>query len=207
MWLCVQAYDIQVADTKLTQNITQTFSQLVNSTIDWGANITFVNLPAELNQRSGAQYTIASDGTLDAFNPFLGPWFNGTVSLNNGSSSPSSDVIQAICNATSTDLDVWIKYIALSVTNALRVFTPASNDMYNGTGYQTGSSSTLATAGSPVQAWKGSPPAPLLLDVDLDIRRSADGRMDTSNGLQESVGKTKVVMKSDQNGNWAFKAA
>lgn len=144
MWLCVQAYDIQVADTKLTQNITQTFSQLVNSTIDWGANITFVNLPAELNQRSGAQYTIASDGTLDAFNPFLGPWFNGTVSLNNGSSSPSSDVIQAICNATSTDLDVWIKYIALSVTNALRVFTPASNDMYNGTGYQTGSSSTLA---------------------------------------------------------------
>ena len=232
MWICVQSYDINVTNTQQTQFV-QNFSQVVNSSQitalgAYWTNYTFLGLPANMNPRPDAQYTV-DIFALTSFQDFLPPLFNGSIYFHFDSWSPASDIIQAIWNATLSDLDMWMKNVALSMTNALRAFDPASNDMYNGTGYQLGVQvrwwwiilpaalvvssfitlivTIIKTARSPVQAWKGSPLALLLLDVDLDIRRSADGRMDTFNGLQDSVGKTKVMMKSVQNGNWAFKAA
>ena len=153
------------------------------------------------------------------------------VTLFAESSAPSSDFTLAIWNATSTDPDASMKNVAHSMTNALRAFDPISNDLYsyNGTGYQPGvqvrwrriilpavlvMSSLLIlivtivkTARSPVQAWKGSPLALLLIDVDQDMRKRVEGRMDTSDGLKDSVSKTRVMMKSGHDGNWAFKTA
>ncbi|CAD6583014.1 MAG: hypothetical protein ASARMPREDX12_001151 [Alectoria sarmentosa] len=191
-------------------------------------NTTFLGLPANMNPKPDSQYTV-DFSALNSFRDFLSPLINGSVWFSLETYGPTSDIVQAVWNATSTDLDAWMKNIALSMTNARRVIEPASNDVYNGTGYQLGVQvrwrwiilpaalvvssliilivTIIKTARSPVQAWKGSPLALLLLDVDLDIRRSADGRMDIFNGLQDSVRKTKVMMKSDQNGNWAFKAA
>ena len=65
----------------------------------------------------------------------------------------------------------------------------------------------VKTARSPVQAWKGSPLALLFTDVDQDIRRRAEGRIDVYQSLEDSVGKIEVMMKNDEHGNWAFKAA
>ena len=240
MWFCVQAYDIKVTTTQQTQ-LSQNFSKVVGPSpeTDYGvfSNYTFLNLPAGMNQRYHSQFIVTSISA-SSYENFLKPLFNGTVHLESNNSDgtaltevepfPSSDIIEAIWNAK-PNLDVWIKNVALSLTNALRVFDPALDDLYNGTGHQLGFqvrwewiilpavlvlSSLLIlivtiakTARSPVQAWKGSPLALLFTDVDQDIRKRAEGRMDVYQGLEDSVGKIEVMMKNDEHGNWAFKAA
>lgn len=37
----------------------------------------------------------------------------------------------------------------------------------------------------------------LFMDVDQDVRNSVDGRMGTFQGLKDSVGNIRVMMKSD----------
>ena len=65
----------------------------------------------------------------------------------------------------------------------------------------------LRTARSPVEAWKGSPLVLLLMNVDENIRWRESGDMDRYNGIEESVVRTRVVLRTDQLGNWKFKAA
>ena len=229
MWFCVQAYDISITGSQQTQFM-RNFSQVGNSSNSvadqsYGANFTFLDLPAKMNPRPNSQYRV-DFMAYEAIGSFLYSSFDGNITHEMDSSMPSSDFILAVWNATSTDLDAWMKNVALSMTNALRAFNPISDDFYNGTGYQLGvqvrwrriilpaalvGSSFLIlmitmvkTARSPVQAWKGSPLALLSIDVDRDIRKGAQGRMDTFDGLKDSVGKTRVMMKSDHDGNWAF---
>ncbi len=234
MWFCVQAYDISITGSQQTQFM-QNFSQVVNSSqsivdVDQSdyANFTFLDLPARMNPSPNSQYRV-DFLAYAAIGSFLPSLFDGNVTLNAEGYYPSSDFTLAIWNATSTDLDAWMKNVALSVTNALRAFNPISDDFYNGTGYQLGVQvrwrwiilpaalvvssflilivTIVKTVRSPVQAWKGSPLALLFIDVDQDIRKGAQGRMDTFDGLKDSVGKTRVMIKSDHDGNWAFKTA
>ena len=228
MWFCVQAYDIIVFNTQQTQ-ISQNFSKVVEpSQLGLFSNFTFLDLPAEMDHRHDSQFNITL-GAVVAFKNFLNSTFSGNVSLNTESNTASSDVIQAVWNATTGDLDVWMKNVALSMTNALREFSRTPDDLYDGTGYQLGIQvrwewsilpavlvlssllilivTIVKTVRSPVQAWKGSPLALLFTDVDQDIRKRAEGRMDVHQGLEDSVGKVKVMMKNDKHGNWAFKAA
>ncbi len=232
MWFCVQAYDISITGSQQTQFM-QNFSQVVNSSLspdDTGlyGNYTFLDLPAKMNPSPNSQYRVdyLAYAAIDSFLPSL---FDGNVNINPGSYTPSSDFTLAVWNATSTDLDAWMKNVALSMTNALRAFNSISDDFYNGTGYYLGVQvrwrwtilpaalvvssflilivTIVKTARSPVQAWKGSPLALLFIDVDQDMRKGAQGRMDTFDGLKDSVGKTRVMIKSDHDGNWAFKTA
>ena len=149
MWFCVQAYDIKVTTTQQTQ-FTQNFSNVVGPSpeTDYGvfSNYTFLDLSAEMNKRDDAQFIVTSISA-SSYENFLKPIFNGTVYLNMVSETginqtvidtlPSSDIIEALWDAT-PDLDVWIKNVALSLTNALRAFNPALDDIYNGTGHQLG---------------------------------------------------------------------
>ena len=229
LWFCVQAYDTKVANTKQIQNITYSFSQILDGRIPQGSKITFLQLPAEMNSIHNNDYEVGTEDTLVAIDSFLSPLFNDTVILDERSSQPSSDAIQAIWNATSLDLDAWIKNIALSMTNALRAFDPTTDDFYNGQGLHLGvqvrwrwimlpaalvassliilAATIIKTARSPVQAWKGSPLVLLFTNLDQDLTNGAEGRMNTFSGLNDSVGRTKVMLKGDQKGNWTFKAA
>ena len=232
MWFCVQAYDINVTTTQQTQ-LSQNLSEFVKPIVGPGdpdpyTNFTFRDLPAEMEQRHDSQFNVTFISA-NAFTVLMRSVFFGEVILTSNGMNASNDLIQAIWNATTGDLDAWIKNVALSMTNALREFNPAPDDMYNGTGYQLGTQvrwrwiilpavlvlssllilivTIVKTARSPVQAWKGSPLALLFTDVDQDIRKGAEGRMEVYQGLEDSVGKIKVMMKNDENGNWAFKAA
>lgn len=62
------------------------------------------------------------------------------------------------------------------------------------------------SAKSPVQAWKTSPLALLLVDVDPNLRRRATGQMSHVNGIGKSVGKSRVVLRHDEEGGWGLKA-
>ena len=231
MWFCVQAYDISVTTTQQTQ-FSQNFSKVVRPGVEHHDPLffkfTFLDLPAEMNQTNSSQFGITAQSA-GTFKKFLGSTFSGDVFMDGTYTNPSTDVIQAIWNSTTGDLDIWIKNVALSMTNGLRAYDPAPDDIYNGTGYQLGVQvrwewiilpavlvlssllilivTIVKTAGSPVQAWKGSPLALLFTDVDQDIRKRAEGRMDVYQGLDDSVGNVKVMMKNDEHGNWAFKVA
>ena len=105
----------------------------------------------------------------------------------------------------------------------------AQDAFYNGTGYQLGYdvrwpwvvlptvlvvssvvilvATIIKTANSPVGGWKGSPLALLFMEVDPQLEKDAVGQLDVYNGISRSVGKTKVVLESDQKGEWCLKKA
>ena len=228
--MCTKAFEAQTSNTFQSSGAVRNFSQVVNSSTNVGfddtTNFTFVDLPEYMNPISHANYTVGMMAT-KAFQSYLQPLFNGNITLDETSTSPSSDAVQAIWNA-SADLDSWIKNVADSMSNAVRTTTPATSDIYNGTGYQLGIrvrwlwiilpavlvvsslmiliAAIIKTERNPVYAWKGSPLVLLFMDVDRDIRKRANGRMDTFNGIAKSVGETRVAMNSDKVGDWVFKA-
>ena len=148
--------------------------------------------------------------------------FNGSMLYYPVDQIPSSGYMEGIWD-TSADLDGWIHNLASSMINVIRTYNQSPDDLYKGTGYQLGIEvnwpwialpavlvvsslvtlviTILRTARSPVEAWKGSPLVLLLMNVDENIRWRASGDMDRHNGI------TRVVLRTDQSGNWKFKAA
>lgn len=120
-------------------------------------------------------------------------------------------------------LDVLVKNIALSMTNVFRSAEPAQNVIYNGT------ASTLSVAikwkwltlpiilvaaslvlslvnivrtyMSGIGAYKGSPLALLVCDVDPQIKAIARNKVDVPNGLIRSIGNWKAYLAIDENGD------
>lgn len=233
--ICVQAYDAEMlpyglaGSTGYSEGATHSFSQVLDSMssqdLNPTVNYTFAGLPREMRPRQEATYTVNAVSML-AFEPWSDYFFTGTIWLNLHSQIPSNDMVRAIQNATA-NLDGWIKNLAASMSNVVRTSNPSTDDMYNGTAYMSVIQvkwlwislpaalvvSSLAllvitivrTNKSSVHAWKGSPMALLFMNVDHDIKESALNQMDTYNGIQKSVGKTRVVLDNDHRGNWTFR--
>ena len=129
----------------------------------------------------------------------------------------------------SADIDGWIHNLASSMSNVIRTYNQFPDDLYKGTDYELGIEvnwpwialpavlvvsslvtlviTILGTAKSPVEAWKVSPLVLLLMNVDENIRWRASGDMDRHNNIEESVVRTRVVLRTDHSGNSNFKAA
>jgi hypothetical protein len=237
MWMCVQAYKVSTRSNRQSQTIVQTISSLnatlqtfssINATRSYEEyyNYTFPSLPAEMNAMPDKNFTVAFWGaetyssTLDTFNG------TGTMSF---SSTVESDPIDAIWRASS-NLDPWIKRLALSMTNALRNGSAAPSDpFYDGTGYQLGVSVRwqwitlpaalvlssvlflvmvmVQTAKSPVAAWKGSPLAILFFDVEQEMRRNVVGQTDKYMGIENAVGNVRVRLEGQPGDIRTFKTA
>lgn len=239
MWMCVQAYNVSMTTSRQSQVTTQNFSRVVTGSLNTEAegatsNITFAGLPTDMNPAPDAtNYSVEYLASL-ALQDFTENLFNGTVFLNLESVLPSSDVVQAIWNATGSvaDLDSWIKNLAGSLTNVIRSsnveLSDGSNLYYRGTAYHLGYevrwvwitlpaillvmsalilfTIMIQTATSPVQAWKASPLTLLFMDVDFNLRRKADGQMGHVNGISKSVGESRVILRQDEDKNWRLKA-
>lgn len=161
-----------------------------------------------------------------ALNEYLLPFFNGSIFLNLESQLPTSDSVQALWNG-SADLDSWIKNLGTSMTNVVRANSPSSDPLYNGQAYQLGVNIRwewlalpiamvalsllflviiiFETHNSPVAAWKGSPLALLFFDVDPETKGKISGQTHRFKGIERSVGRTKVVLKTGPGGKWMFK--
>ena len=232
LWMCVQALNTTTSSTRQTQLSIQDFASVINSTqFDDGSsgsdNIAFMPLPPSMSPRAQATYNLSVFSTM-YLGEYLSQMINGTVFLDQVSSSPSSDMTQAIWNASS-DLDSWIKNLALSMTNFIRTDNPQPDNMYNGVAFQLGYQvrwewiilpatlvltsalilivTMIQTSRSPVRAWKGSPLILLFMNLDVDDRNQAVGRMDTFEGLQDLVGKRRVLMGTDTAGGRVLKVA
>jgi hypothetical protein len=237
MWMCIQAYNVSTRSNRQSQTIVQTISS-INTTLQTFSsanarisyedyyNYTFPKLSAEMNAMPNTNFTVAFWGaetyrtTLDIFNG------TGTMDF---SSVIQSDPIDAIWRASS-NLDPWIKRLALSMTNALRSGSAApSHSFYDGTGYQLGVSIRwqwitlpaalvllsiiflvvvmVQTARSPVAAWKGSPLAILFFDVEQEMRWNVIGQMDKYMGIENAVGNVRVRLEGRPGDIRTFKAA
>ena len=133
-----------------TQGILQTFSQASNPfapLANLGSNITFSQLPKEMNQDHNFTYSV-SGVAYNTLAEYIPTHFNGTVQLNRDARKYSSEFIQAIWYM-SEDLEAWIENLALSMTEVVRSGTASygigtdlpsteSNSFYNGTGYGLG---------------------------------------------------------------------
>lgn len=242
LWMCVQAFETNMLNSNQTQIVTEEFpsiddSHAWNFTDVMDNGYTFLDIPSTMNPRSNAKYKVDFDART-SLHAYLEPMFNGSVYLNDESTLPSSDVIDAMFSQA-RNLDEWMKNVATSMTNAIRSektnqiqlgFTKGEQDeVYKGIGFQLGYevrwpwivvpaalvawslmicvATIFRTAISPIRAWKGSPLAILFMDVDPKMRKDAAGQMDVCNGLVKSVGKTKVVMEADCEGNWSLKRA
>jgi hypothetical protein len=179
-----------------------------------------------MNVMPNMNFTVAYWGA-ETYSYTLGI-FNGTGTMD-FSSIIQSDPIDAVWRASS-DLDPWIKRLALSMTNAFRTSSAApSHPFYDGTSYQLGVSIRwqwitlpaalvllsvlflvvvmVQTARSPVAAWKGSPLATLFFDVEQEMRQNVVGQMDKYMGIEKAVGNVRVRLERRPGARWTFKAA
>ena len=151
----------------------------------------------------------------------------GTGTLNVESYGTSSDSIDAIWGGFCGNMDAWIKNLALSLSNHVRIYSPTYREEYAGTAYVQGvqvqwwwitlpatvlASSILLlvivmirTARSEIRAWKGSPLVFLFWDVDEDIRREAEMTrcFDRVTGM-DGVGERRVVLRKTEKDRWIF---
>ncbi|KAJ9604775.1 hypothetical protein H2200_010890 [Cladophialophora chaetospira] len=233
VWLCIQAYEVVTVAGHQVQKAAHTFSK-INATAlnDIFDNYTFPALPASMNPAPGVDY-IVSVSAQQSYHQSLYTMFNGTASLGIEASKADSDTALAIWTA-SADPDPWIQQVALSMSNGLRTWgtqlyqTPVpERTQYNGTGYQLGISVRwpwiilpaimvlfsivlliivmIQTARSPLAAWKGSPLAFLLFDVEEELRRGVVGRTNDYHGLRDGVGDVNVVLEGHPGGLWSFR--
>ena len=191
------------------------------------SNRTFMPLPPSMRPRTQASYNVDHFNVL-YIRDFFSSAITRTIKVDDTSSIPSSDTVLGIWNASS-DLDLWIKNLALSMKNVIRTDTSQPDDMYIGTAYHSCYQgrwewivlpaalvliSTLVlimaifqTSWSSVSAWKGSPLTLLFMNVEVDNRKKAVGQMNTFQGLQDHVGSRQVLMKTDTAGGRVLRIA
>ena len=229
LWMCIQVMNVTTARSQQLQNSPIQLSKVVNSTLfpyDTSVNLTFLSPPRQYAPENGPNYTVGAMANL-FFGGYLESVINGTVYVNLESSMPSSDATQAIWNG-SANLDAWIKNLALSMTNVVRTNIPASADaFYDGTGFQLGIQihwgwislpallvlasglilfcAIKQTSRSSVRAWKGDPLAVLFMDVDPNIKQRAITQIDEFEGLQDAVGRERIVLQSGFTGGKTLK--
>lgn len=235
MWMCVNALSVTTNSNSQTQTLNASFSKTARVLTEEiiygneGGYINFAELPAEMNPVPGANYSVEWLANI-ALTEFMAPMTNGSVILNLESHIPSSDTVEAVWNGTVAGLDVWVKNLALSMTNAIRTAAPVTVARYNGTAYQSGirvrwvwlslpAAMVLMslfvllvvvteTSRARVKAWKGSPLAYLATDLDGAIKQDV-GSADVSSfkGVEKAIGRRRVVLDNQSSGRLIFREA
>jgi hypothetical protein len=230
LWVCVQAYQVSVDSLQQSQLIVQTVSDVttsVNYTDFFEENSTFAPLPASMNPPPDEQFTFGIYAA-SLMKTYITSFLTGNISINLESKFGSNDYIEFIWNSTSNP-ELWIENIAVSLSNAVRVGEPAQDDRYDGTAFILGVSvrwywlslplllvglslvfliiNIYRTSRSGVGAWKGSPLALLFCDIEPEVKDKAGFAMYKSDGLKDVVGKTKMVLEAEAGGEWVFKPA
>lgn len=188
-------------------------------------NFTFRDLPSSMNPIPGTSYTTTAAAAF-ALIKHLRPLLNGT--LLGPHVYGASDCLLPMYDA-SEDLDKWIKKLALSMTNVIRAQSSNQIEAYNGKAFQLRIQvrwewiilpavlvvsslamlivTILETAKGLIGPWKGRPLLYLFTAMDKDIKKRATGRMHNYNDLQKAVGKMRVKLYVDDEGECNLIAA
>jgi hypothetical protein len=232
IWMCVNALSVTTTSNSQIETLNATFSKLASQSTEdnlGGSLFVFGDLPPEMNSLPGVNYYV-DYFALTALSDFVTELVNGTVLLEQSSSVPSSDTIEAIWNGTVAGLDIWVKNLALSMTNVVRTSAPATNSLYNGTAYQLGIRvrwewlllpATMVlmslfllviviveTSRSSLGALKSSPLAYLAIDLDGAIKEDI-GAMDVASfrSVEKAIGRRRAVLENQSSGRLIFREA
>ena len=230
LWACMHAVETWQVNSNQTQIARYIWDKVDNSSIGNNLfdNITFVDVPEYMNVPTGANFSFLGMAAY-ALNTYFDTLFDGNITVNQGTQLSSSDVVQALWNAT-TDLDTWMQNVASSLTNVVRSFDPAPRQSaFDGIGFHPGydvrwlwiilpavmvATSLLLlavvmfrTAISDVQPWKGSPLALLFMSVDKNMAVRVHEQIEQYNGIENAIGKETVSLGRDANGLWRLKQA
>ena len=231
LWACMHAIETWQVNSNQTQTARYTWDKVDNSSTTPDVrdhNITFVDIPKYMNVPTNANFTFLGWPAM-AMNAYFDTLFDGNITVMNSIQLGSSDVVQALWNATA-DLDTWMQIVASSMTNIVRSFDLAPEQpSFDGIAYQLGydvrwiwiilpativGASLLLlvvvivrTTRSDTHPWKGSPLALLLMSVDHNMAARAHGQMERYDGIEKAIGKERVTLGRDANGLWRLKQA
>ena len=209
-----------------TNPISNSYTGDYDTGADDYTHISFLDLPPDMNPPPSLNFSVLGSAFV-ALNDYFQTLFTGNISLMQDEQLYSSDYINGIW-AASADLNTWIQTVATSMTNVIRTMGEAEPAIeYDGTGYQLGYDVRWAwivlpailvgmsllilviimvkTARSPVQPWKGSTLAFLLMNVDEELREGAMAQIERYHGVEKVIGNRQVVLRREMNGGWGFK--
>jgi hypothetical protein len=231
LWMCVQTYNTSVVSTVQQQTVAATHDNITaaisSNYYSARGNITFptTGLPGDANgQTNYTVYWLA----LEALQGYLQTALNGTGYIDLEAPSYGTDLIRGIWNGT-TNSEVWISNLALSMTNVIRSTSTTSRDVYNGTAFQLGVNVrwwwlslpyalvvcsilllivvVVKTYLNPsVRPWKGNPLTFLLFEVEQEIREAGVKKLDEHRGVERAVGERRVKLIKQVGDVWKFKA-
>ncbi|KAI0837192.1 hypothetical protein F5Y06DRAFT_93617 [Hypoxylon sp. FL0890] len=232
LWFCLQSYNVTVTNGVQSSTMIANWSKtnFSSSTSGHFGEFTFVDIPPDLCVKDQTRYTVPED-SIQALKTFMDSLMVGNASTTAGTTSYSSDWVEAMHNATS-NLDDWIARLALSMTNDIRQsgsFDTDNTPEYSGTAYVMASHvrvnwyfvfypltlMTLAfcylaetvwrTSRDQVCAWKGDSLPMLFCNVDQSIHAQVRDGMDIPEGLKKRVGRTEVELVRRDDGQWHFR--
>ncbi|KAL3417460.1 hypothetical protein PVAG01_11460 [Phlyctema vagabunda] len=232
LWFCIEAYDISVENgiqTQKTLNNWSTVAAVDSPTFNLTANRTFIDIPDYMNTRPESNYMIGGVA-IDALSNSLSKVFNGSVTAGMSSATygyGDNEFVQGIWNGTG-DPQSWIKNVALSLTNNVRSMAATNESAAAYSGIARSSEifvhvrwgwitypivlvllsiaflalSITESIRGDVSAWKGSPLAVLLMDVNDVVKHRTDRHTDMD-GFKNSVGSEKASLMRGPEG-WRF---
>jgi hypothetical protein len=232
LWFCLKSYSINVTEGKVQQSMLQTWNRtrFEDANSAHPDEYVFVDIPETMNTKKLSRYSV-SQASLVALRGFMDSLTRGTFESQFDINNFSSDWIEAMWNAT-TDLPTWIKRLSVSLTNEVReegTVRDARDRSYDGSAAIMSTyirvqwlwllypaililvslyylfHTIIEAARDRVSVWKSDSLPMLFCRIDASILAQVKDGLDKPNGLDDRVGKIKVSLSREDDGDWTFK--
>jgi hypothetical protein len=224
LWYCLQAHDVRVRRGELQDTVVMSWGETLNRNPgSTNGNITFINIPDEINIESSEMYGISGSQML-GMSEYANATFVGNVSVDGllGVIAPSTDFAGGM-QRSFDNMDAWIQRLAKSMTNDVRLnsTTGADNVRYSGTAFATQviivvrwawiaypailvilSVANLIfeiahTSKLNVRPWKSDSLLPIYMQLESELKSLAAEGINKPDGIRERVGKYRVQLTTE----------
>ena len=232
LWFCLKSYSVDITDGKLHQEVLDIWNK---TTFEDGNSAhpdeyLFVDVPKSMNVKPQSRYSV-SGNALMALRGFINSLTDGMFETQFDIVNYSSDWIEVMWNAT-TDLPTWINRLSVSLTNEVREAGTVRDIRDREYDDRAAIMSTyirvqwlwllypaililasihylfhtiIEAARDRTSVWKSDSLPMLFCRIDATILGRLKDGMDVLNGLEERVGKVKVALQREEDGDWTFK--
>jgi hypothetical protein len=224
LWYCLQAHDVRVRRGELQDTVFMSWGETLNQNPgSLNGNITFINIPDEINVESSEMYGISAQ-QIYAMSGYANATFIGNVSVDGllGVIAPSSDFAGGM-QRSFDNMDAWIQRLARSMTNDARLnsTTGADNVRYSGTAF---ASQVIIVVRWPwiaypaslvilsvvnlvfeiahtsklnMRPWKSDSLLPIYMQLESELKSLAAEGTNKPDGIRERVGKYRVQLTTE----------
>ncbi|KAI0471148.1 hypothetical protein F4859DRAFT_505064 [Xylaria cf. heliscus] len=221
LWYCLQAHDVSVQLGETVDSVIRSWNKAISlAPGSTNGNITFISVPDEMNVNSTDLYGMPNI-QVTGMTQYVNKTFVGNVNADGGLGviAPSTDFAEGL-QRSMDDPHSWIDRLARSMTNDIRSNQSivGTSTEYDGITYITGviiivrwpwivypASLVLLslvylvyimtyTAQLNVHPWKSDALLPLYLQLDSDLKETAEGGVEEPNGIKDRIGRYRVKL-------------